>query len=600
VSPERRVLGLLRPYATPFIATIVATLLASVFDGFTFVLLIPFLRSLFGQTALSGHGGSPVEVVLDRVVGPFLRAGAPEVALRNVVVILLVALVLKNVLTYGAAVGSVAIQEGVVRDLRVRLVRHLQVLPLGFFHRAKAGQLVSRIINDTDQVKTAVSAALASLLQNLAVILVYLGILFGLSWRLALVALLVAPALLLVIRPLLGKLRRRSRELVAERGEVTSEAGELVGSIKLVRAYGAEELELGRFRALAQRYRRRVLRSQRYAVLSHPVSEVFGGLMLVTMLWMGTRLVLRDAGSLQPEVLMTFLAVALRLMSPLKSVTNYPAIMAGAVAAADRVFEVLDVPAGEVDRPGETEARFTDRIEYRDVSFAYGDEAAVLHGVSLRVRRGEVLAIVGPSGAGKTTLVDLLARFYEPTAGAILLDGVPITGFSRRSLRALMGIVSQDTVVLNDTVLANIAYGRDDVTLERVREAARAANADDFILKLPDGYDTVLGDRGARLSGGQRQRIAIARALLRDPPILILDEATSALDTESERAVQEAIDRLMAHRTVLVIAHRLATVQHADAIVVLQEGRVVERGTHAELFRAGGLYRRLYNLQFRT
>jgi subfamily B ATP-binding cassette protein MsbA len=600
VSPERRVLGLLRPYATPFIATIVATLLASVFDGFTFVLLIPFLRSLFGETALSGQGGSPVEVVLDRVVGPFLRAGAPDVALRNVVVILLVALVLKNLLTYGAAVGSVAIQEGVVRDLRVRLVRHLQVLPLGFFHRAKAGQLVSRIINDTDQVKTAVSAALASLLQNVAVILVYLGILFGLSWRLALVALLVAPALLLVIRPLLGKLRRRSRELVAERGEVTSEAGELVGSIKLVRAYGAEEFELGRFRALAERYRRRVLRSQRYAVLSHPVSEVFGGLMLVTILWMGTRLVLGDAGSLQPEVLMTFLAVALRLMSPLKSVTNYPAIMAGAVAAADRVFEVLDVPAGEVDRPGETEARFADRIDYRDVSFAYGDEAAVLHGVSLTVRRGEVLAIVGPSGAGKTTLVDLLARFYEPTAGAILLDGVPITGFSRRSLRALMGIVSQDTVVLNDTVAANIAYGRDDVTLERVREAARAANADDFILKLPDGYDTVLGDRGARLSGGQRQRIAIARALLRDPPILILDEATSALDTESERAVQEAIDRVMAHRTVLVIAHRLATVQHADAIVVLQEGRVVERGTHAELFAAGGLYRRLYNLQFRT
>jgi len=533
-------------------------------------------------------------------VGPFLRAGAPDAALRNVVVILLVALVLKNLLTYGAALGSVAIQEGVVRDLRVRLVRHLQMLPLGFFHRAKAGQLVSRIINDTDQVKTAVSAALASLLQNAAVILVYLGILFALSWRLALVALLLAPVLLLVIRPLLGKLRRRSRELVAERGEVTSEAGELVGSIKLVRAYGAEEFELGRFRALAERYRRRVIHSQRYAVLSHPISEVFGGLMLVTILWMGTRLVLRDAASLQPEVLMTFLAVALRLMSPLKSVTNYPAIMAGAVAAADRVFEVFDVPAGEVDRPGETEARFTERVEYRDLSFAYGDEAAVLHGVSLTVRRGQVLAIVGPSGAGKTTLVDLLARFYEPTAGAILLDGVPITSFTRRSLRALMGIVSQDTVVLNDTVLANIAYGRDDVTLERVREAAQAANADDFIGKLPDGYGTVLGDRGARLSGGQRQRIAIARALLRDPPILILDEATSALDTESERAVQEAIDRLMAHRTVLVIAHRLATVQHADAIVVLQDGRVVERGTHAELFESGGLYRRLYNLQFRT
>jgi subfamily B ATP-binding cassette protein MsbA len=599
VSSSRRLLGLLRPYAGLFAGTIAATVLASVFDGFTFVLLIPFLRVLFGEGASVGPGGTPVEAALDRLVGPLLSAGAPGEALRNVVIVLLVALVLKNVLNYGAALGSVAIQEGVVRDLRVSLVRHLQALPLGYFHRAKGGQLVSRIVNDTDQVKTAVSAALASLLQNVAVILVYVVILFALSWRLALVAMLLAPVLMVVIRPLLSKLRRRSRELVAERGEVTSEAGELVSSIKLIRAYGAEGFELGRFQALADRYRRRVIRAQRYAVLSHPVSEVLGGLMLVTTLWLGTRLVLQDADAMRPEVLMTFLTVALRLMSPLKSVTNYPAIMAGAAAAGERVFEVLDVPAGEGDRPGEGEARFVERIEYRDVSFAYGDEAAVLHGVSVTVRRGQVLAIVGPSGAGKTTLVDLLPRFFEPTGGEILLDGTPITRFTRRSLRALMGIVAQDPVVLNDTVLANIAYGRDDVTLERVRAAAVAANADDFIMKLPEGYATVLGDRGARLSGGQRQRIAIARALLRDPPILILDEATSALDTESERTVQEAIDRLMEHRTVLVIAHRLATVQHADAIVVLQDGRVVERGTHAELFAAGGVYHRLYDLQFR-
>src|SRR5262249_16917279 len=313
---------------------------------------------------------------------------------------------------------------------------------------------------------------------------------------------------------------------------------------------------------------------------------------------------------LDPAVLITFLAVSLRLMSPIKAVSNYPTIMASAVASAERVFEVLDLPSAEGDLPGETTAEFGDRIEFRGVSSEYEPSEAVLRDVDLEVKRGQIVAIVGPSGAGKTTLVDLLPRFYEPTRGEILLDGVPLTKYTRTSLRKLMGIVSQETVLLNDTVLANIAYGLKDVPLEQVRAAARAANADDFIMRLPDGYATTLGERGTRLSGGQRQRIAIARALLRDPPILILDEATSALrfgieragrlDTESERLVQEAIDRLMAHRTVFVIAHRLATVQHAHFIVVLAEGRIVEHGSHSNLLAADGLYRRLYNLQFRS
>src|SRR5205809_5663401 len=351
-----RGLGLLRPYAPLFVANIAVTMVASLMDGATFVLLIPFTRALFGQRALPATGGSTIEAVLAKVAGPWLAAGAPETALRNVVLVLLVTLVVKNVATYAAAMSSVAIEEGVVRDLRVRLFRHLQTLPLGFFQRTRAGQTIARVISDTDQVKTAVSAALASLLQNLVIITVYVVILFGLSVKLALLSLLLAPVLLLIIRPMINRLRRRSRELATERGEVTSHVGEMIASAKLVRAYVAEAFELGRFQELAERYAKRVLRAQRYSSLTSPVSEVFGGVMIVLILVVGTRLALGAAATLEAAVLITFLAVSLRLMSPIKSVSDYPAVMAAAVASAERVFEVLDLPSAEGDRPGETPA----------------------------------------------------------------------------------------------------------------------------------------------------------------------------------------------------------------------------------------------------
>jgi len=588
-----RLIGLLRPYSLLFAVNMLTTVVASVLDGVTFVLLIPFLRTLFGQQALPATGGSVVETVLGKVAGPLLVAGDAAGAIRNVAVILLVTLVVKNAALYAAAMSSVAIEEGVVRDLRVRLFKHLQTLPLGFFQRTRGGQLLARVVFDTDQVKSAVTAALAQFLRNVSLMVVYLVILLGLSWRLTLIALVLAPVLVLIIRPVVARVRRRSRAQADDRGELTSLVSEMIGSVKLVRAYVAEAFEVGRFKRLADVYRNRVFGTQAASTLTSPISEIFAGVVLVLLLLFGI-------SQLRPEVFIAFIVVALRLMSPVKAVAQYPTIMAGAVAAADRVFEVLDLPSDEGDAADAIPATFQDRIEYRGVSFSYDGGAPVLQDVSLDARRGQVVAIVGPSGAGKTTLLDLLPRFYEPTAGMILMDGVPISRFQRASLRGLMGIVSQETILLNDTVLANISYGRGDFTLAQVEAAARVANAHDFISQLPQRYETLLGERGTRLSGGERQRIAIARALLRDPPILILDEATSALDMESERLVQEAMDRLMAHRTTFVIAHRLATVQHANVIVVVADGRIVERGTHATLYDAGGLYRRLYDMQFRS
>ncbi|MDQ3208473.1 MAG: ABC transporter ATP-binding protein/permease, partial [Gemmatimonadota bacterium] len=400
---------------------------------------------------------------------------------------------------------------------------------------------------------------------------------------------------------LLRRLRAHARARAHERGEITATVTERLGAIRLIRSYGEEGRETAHFAAQADRYRKRVIRTQRFSSLTSPVTEVFSGFLVILIIWAGTKPALVGLGApLAPEAIIVFLMAALKLTSPLKTLASFPATMAVTLASAERVFDFLDEPPTEVDRPGDEIARFDREIVFDRVSFRYGDGDLVLRDVSFSLGKGRVVALVGPSGAGKTTIADLVPRFHDPTMGQILMDGVPLSRIGRRSLRALMGVVSQDTVLLNDTVRGNIAYGSPGATAEQVEAAAEAANAAGFIADLPKGYDTMLGERGTRLSGGQRQRIAIARALLRDPPILILDEATSALDTESERLVQQAIERLMRERTVLVIAHRLATVRDADEIVVLDGGKVVQRGSHEELLRAGGLYRRLYDFQFRS
>jgi subfamily B ATP-binding cassette protein MsbA len=600
VRTELRLLGLAKPYRGLLTLGLVTTFLSSLLDGLTLVVLIPLLTHLFGTAGDLRPGSSQLEALVHRLSEPLVAGLTPGAAAARLVIVLVAGLLLKNVFTYAASQISVRVQEGLVSDLRTRIFDHLLRLDLGYFQRTRSGALISGIITEVDQTKNVVTASLLSLFRNLVVVVTTLVVLSQISWRLTLFTLAFVPLMVYFLQALLKRLRRHSRARTRERAEVTALVTERIGAMRLIRAFGEEERESARFAAQTNRYRKQVVRTQRYSSLTSPLTEIFSGILVIAIIWAGSKPALIGLSApLAPEVIIVFLMAALKLTSPLKTISSFPAVMAVTLASAERVFELLDEPSSESDRPGEVAARFEQEVAFERVSFRYGGDDLVLSEVSFVLPKGRVVALVGPSGAGKTTLADLLPRFHDPTAGRILMDGVPLTGLTRRSLRALMGVVSQDTVLLNDTVRANISYGSPEADQSRIEAAAAAANADSFIATLPQGYDTVLGERGTRLSGGQRQRIAIARALLRDPPILILDEATSALDTESERLVQQAIDRLMRRRTVLVIAHRLATVRDADEIVVLEAGRVMQRGTHEELFRAGGLYRRLYDLQFR-
>ena len=597
----RRLLGYLRPYRLRFSLGLLTTTLASLLDGVTLVILIPLLQQIFASAPPPG-GGTKLEALVANVLSPLLAGVSPTAATVRLVLLLLVALVLKNALAYVSGQISVQIQESLVRDLRTQLFDHLLRLDLGFFERTRSGQISSRVMQDADASKGVVSAGLASFFQNLVVICTTLLVLTQISWRLTLIALAAAPVLLITIRALLKRLRRYSRARADEAGEMTASVAERLGAVKLVRAFGGEERESRRFREQASRYRQRTVRAQRLATLTAPLSELFGGLLLVLLIGVGATPAFSGGGALSPQALMVFLVAALKMMAPLKALTQFPNQMAVALGSAERVFEVLDLPLPEAEPPGLAEARFARAVVFDGVWFEYGRSGRasaahphwVLQDVSFALPRGSIVALVGPSGAGKSTIAELLIRFREPTRGRILMDDVPLDTLSRSSVRSLMGVVGQDAVLLHDTVHANIAYGRPGASREEVEEAARAANAHDFVAQLPMGYDTVVGERGARLLGGQRQRVAIARALHKDPPILVLDEATSALDPESERLVREAIDRLMQHRTVLVIAHRLSTIRHADLILVLEHGQMIEHGTHDSLLAQGGRYRDLY------
>jgi subfamily B ATP-binding cassette protein MsbA len=577
--------------------TIVANLIAALLDGFAIALLIPFLNILFHQPATTMPKGF-VGNLLHTIVGSQLIPGDEMRSLRNVIILVMISVVMKNLLVWIAGQYGAALQEYVTRDLRNSVYRHLAHLPLGYFTQMKAGQILSRVINDTFETRLILTQIVTQSLQSASLVLVYIAILFSISWKLSLIALVILPLLGFSLQPMLKKLRRGNLRRGNVHGEMTSVLQETISGIRLVKASGTEAYEEGRFAEGSNSYARSSLKLTRLALLAPPITEIIGTLIAVLILWIGAWQVLQ-AGTMTGATLLAFLTLVLRLLQPLKQLSQMRTTAQSSLASAERLFEILDSPA-EYQRDAGTreKAVFERDLRFDNVTFSYGD-APVLKGIGLTAKKGDVVALVGPSGSGKSTLVDLIPRFYEPAQGRILVDGVDTREIKLPALRALTGIVSQETVLFHDSVRNNIAYGAPGkYSQAQIEAAARAANAHDFIMELPRGYDTLLGERGTRLSGGQRQRLAIARALLSDPPILILDEATSALDTESERLVQEAIDRLLQGRTVFVIAHRLSTIAHADQILVLDRGEIVEQGSHAELLARRGAYYRLYSLQF--
>ncbi|WP_306546600.1 lipid A export permease/ATP-binding protein MsbA [Desulfobulbus sp.] len=486
----------------------------------------------------------------------------------------------------------------VIRDLRNKIYTHLHDMPLHFFHQHPTGELISRIMNDVTMLQGSVTHALIRTLRDFFSVIGLIGVIFFMDWRLALVSMLFLPMAAVPIVVFGKKFRRISTTYQTKIGEATSQLHETIAGVRIVKAFGMEQFEKQRFGAKMQGIMDTLMLETKYSCLSHPMIEFLGGIGMAMIIWFGGTQVLQ--GNSTPGSFMSFLTALIMLYEPVKGVSKINTTIQQGLAASTRIFTLLDLQP-DIRETAEAVVLkpFKSSIVFADVSFHYENNETVIKHLNLRVNRGEVLAVVGPSGSGKTTLANLLPRFYEVSQGAVRIDDVDIRQATFASLRSQMALVTQQTILFNDTVRNNIAYGRPDCPEEKIIEAARSAFALDFIMELPQGFDTIIGESGARLSGGQQQRISIARALLKDAPILILDEATSALDTESEREVQKALENLMQNRTTIVIAHRLSTIQNADRIIVLKDGQLVEEGTHGELLASKGEYSGLYHLQFK-
>ncbi|MCK4772287.1 MAG: ABC transporter ATP-binding protein [Candidatus Latescibacteria bacterium] len=628
----RRVLRYLRPYRGYLVGSVICTIFFTLFSGLMVWMLMPTLETLFEPERLTATAEapdralpeSPEAAAADRPGGGVILPAAtgiesiktslkdatrrliagptPQSTLVHLCIALLLIVFLKNLFAYLQGYLMSVAEHGLIKDLRVDLFKHMSGLSLGYYHKSRTGVLMARVTSDVTLVNQSAAAVLVDLIKHPLSVLVFLIMAVVISPWLTVVSLLVLPISGFVINRLGQSLFRRTGYLQAEMGNLTSILSETLGGIRVVKAFDMEAFEAGKFASAARVYFQRALKLARVSKLAAPSSEVLAATVGVGILYLGGIQVLGGSSSLSADEFITFLLVLFSMFSPLREVTKAYVRLQQGLAAADRVFEIIDTPPLITDLPGARPVEeFHERVQYENVFFEYEPGVPVLEGINLGLERGKIVALVGPSGAGKSTLADLLPRFYDPTSGAVLMDGTDLRGFTVGSLRRLIGVVTQETILFNDSAARNIAYGQDEYDIDKVRNAAEAANAHDFIAELPEGYDTMLGDRGVRLSGGQRQRLAIARAIMKNPPILILDEATSSLDTESEMLVQEALERLMKDRTTLVIAHRLSTVQRADRIVVLDGGSIVQQGTHEELMQqADSIYRRLHTLQFKV
>lgn len=582
------------------------SILGIIFGAFNIVLVIPMLKVLFDKSgaevlppALPDFSLSTewVTGVFNHYFLTIIQDYGKLNALLFVCALIVGCVIFANLFRYLERVIATKIRVDLVRNMRLEIFRKVSQLHIGFFNDKRKGDLISRFTNDVYEVENAVMNSLKAVLKEPITIVVYFFVLFTISPKLTLFTLLVLPITGGVLAEIIKQLKKQATASQESLGRIVNILDEAFSGMRVIKAFNARNFILRKIEEESAYYRK-VNKSMSYKnELASPVSEILGVIIVAGIIFFGGNLVLADESSLQPEVFIGFLAVFSMIIQPAKNFSNGITSLQRGTASAKRIFELIDLEPAIRDKPNaEVLKSFADSIEFRNVSFAY-DTEPVLKNINLVIPKGRTVALVGPSGGGKSTLADLVPRFYDPLEGSVLIDGKSLKDYNLESIRHHMGVVTQESILFNDTIFNNIAFGKEGVSEQAVMEAARIANAHDFIMQTENGYQTFIGERGSKLSGGQRQRLSIARAVLKNPPILILDEATSALDSESEKLVQEALFNLMKNRTSLIIAHRLSTIQHADEILVVQEGQIVERGTHQQLLEQRGTYWKLSTLQ---